>query len=130
MSQSSDAFAVLRGSNHVRIRAVCKIGEEVSTHAAFSEENGKLYVSMLAGTNLVKCIRKNSRVQLAPCTSSGKVVGLTMEAVARVLPRSKEALAIEALKRKYIGLRASKLLSKLPLFGEGEKKSYLEISPV
>ena len=111
------------------IKAVCKGGESVSTHAAFSEENGKLYASTPAQTEFVKCIRKNSRVQLASCTSSGKVVGLTMEAVARVLPPSKEALAIEALKRKYIGIRASKLLSKLPLFGEGEKRSYLEISP-
>jgi hypothetical protein len=75
-------------------------------------------------TGKLKRVRNNPRVQIAPCTFSGKVCGPTIEGEARVLPIEERDLAIEALNRKY-GL----LKRFLDLFERHiDKRVYFEIT--
>ena len=64
-------------------------------------ENEKLYVATEPGSGKVKRIRNNPNVQLTPCTQRGKLIGSTMEGVARILPADHKGQVKAALKRKY-----------------------------
>jgi len=128
-TQENNAFAVLQVHKCISLTTFRKSGKPVSTPVEFAVESGKLYVSTRAKSGKVQRIRSNPKVQLAPCTMGGKVVGPTIEAVARILPADEEALAERALKRKRGWMmRISGFLVRLR-GGHGERV-YLEIVPV
>lgn len=127
--QENTAFAVLQGHKCISLTTFRKSGKPVSTPVRFAYESGKLYVVTGAKTGKAQRIRSNPKVQLAPCTMRGKVVGPTIEAVARILPTDEEALAERALKRKQGWMmRIGSFLSKLR--GDRGERVYLEIVPV
>jgi PPOX class probable F420-dependent enzyme len=128
-TQENNAFAVLKGHKCISLTTFRKSGKPVSTPVGFAVESGKLYVVTGTKTGKFKRIRSNPKVQLAPCTMRGKVVGPTIEAVARILPAGEEALAERALKRKRGWMmRIGSFLVRLS-GGRGEGV-YLEIVPV
>lgn len=91
-----------------------KSGRPVSTPVAFAVESGKLYVGTRARSGKFKRIRGNSKVQLAPCTMRGKVVGSTIKAEARILPASEEVLAVRVLESNLgLMMRIGRFLSNL-----------------
>ncbi len=127
-TQENTAFAVLKGHKCINLTTFRKSGEPVSTPVGFAVESGKLYVATGRKTGKFKRIRRNPKVQLTPCTMRGKVVGPTMEAVARILPANEEALAERALESSYDWtMRIGRFL--MGLRGDRGERHYLEMVP-
>jgi len=127
--QENNAFAVLQGHKYISLTTFRKSGKPVLTPVRFVVESGKLYVSTRAKAGKVRRIRSNSKVQLAPCTLRGKVVGPTVEAVARILSVDEMVVAKSALKRNYGWMmRVGNFISNLR--GDSGGEVYLEIVPV
>lgn len=128
-TQENTAFAVLKGHKCVSLTTFRKSGKPVSTPVMFAVESGKLYVQTGTKTGKFKRIRRSPKVQLAPCTMRGKIVGPTIEAVARILPANEEALAKSALKPSYGWMmRLGRFLTNLR--GDRGELVYLEIVPL
>jgi len=100
-TSAQDTFANLRRYQYAQLTTFRKDGRAVPTIVWFANDNGKLYVMTPSTTGKVKRIRNNGRVLLAPCTSSGKVLGESVEAQAHELPVSESSRAAAALARKY-----------------------------
>jgi hypothetical protein len=78
-----------------------KSGEAVPTPVWFASLDGKLYVWTQSTTGKAKRLRKGGRVQFAPSTFSGKLLGEPYDGIARILPQSEEAAPARAFIRKY-----------------------------
>jgi PPOX class probable F420-dependent enzyme len=128
-THENKAFAVLQGHKYISLTTFRKSGKPVSTPVRFGVESGKLYVVTGTKTGKFKRIRSNPKVQLAPCTMRGKVVGPTIEAVARILPADEWALAERALKRNRSSMMRIGIFLVRLSGGRGEPV-YLEIVPV
>lgn len=119
-------FANLEGHQYINLTTFRKSGIPVATPVWFSLGDGKLYVFTAATAGKVKRIRNNSRgLQLAPCTFSGKPLGPSTDAVARILPDGEETAARSALRERYgwkFGL--GDFFSRL----RGQKRHYIEIA--
>jgi len=128
-TQENTAFAVLKGQKCVSLTTFRKSGKPVSTPVMFAVESGKLYVQTGTKTGKFKRIRRNPKVQLAPCTMRGKILGPTMEAVARILPADEEELAKGALRPSYgWTMRIGRFFNRLR--SDRGELAYLEIVPV
>jgi PPOX class probable F420-dependent enzyme len=125
-TQEDNVFAVLQGHGFISLTTFRRSGKGVSTAVRFGVESGKLYVSTGTKSGKVRRIRRNPKVQLAPCTMRGKVVGPTVEAMARILSVDEEVRAKSALKRVVPSWRLFAFLQKL----RGASGVYLEIVPV
>jgi PPOX class probable F420-dependent enzyme len=104
-----------------------KTGKAVATPVWFAEANGRIYVYTAPDSGKVKRLRNNPRVQVAPCTFSGKVLGPAVEAQACILAVGETDRARAALLREYgwqarLGLFFSRLRRREP-------PAYLEIIP-
>ncbi len=98
--------------NHILLTTFRKTGVGVPTPVWYGHTGDHLYVFSLASAGKVKRIRNNQKVQIAACTGTGRVTGSTMEARARILPRSEEIIARRALRRKHqIVFRFSEVFS-------------------
>ena len=103
-----------------------KSGDLVKIQVWLTINNGCIEFLSAENSYKVKRIRRNPKVQLAPCTIRGKVVGPTAEAIARILSADEEVLAKSALKRVVPSWRLFTFLQKL----RGASGVYLEIVPV
>lgn len=122
----TDQLAALRGHQYINLTTFRKSGEGVGTPVWFAVEDGKLYVGTPADSGKVKRIRNNPKVQLAPCTASGRALGPSIEARARILPADEEAAANHALNRKYgVRRRVFDVLYRL----RRRRRALLEILP-
>ena len=120
-------FPNLVGHRYVNLTTFRKTGKAVATLVWFAEETGRVYVYTAPDSGKVKRLRNNPRVQLAPCTFSGKVLGPAVEAQACILAVGGTDRARAALLRKYgwqarLGLFLSRLRRREP-------PAYLEITP-
>ena len=95
------AFPALAGHGYLRLTTFRKSGEAVPTPVWFAQVGDHLYVTTDSESGKVKRIRNNAQVEVAPCDMQGKVLGDSAEAMARVMAGEEEAVAQEALKRKY-----------------------------
>jgi len=126
-TRENNAFNALKQHKCISLTTYRKNGKPVPTPVWFALENDKLYVSTELRSGKVKRIRNNPNVQVAPCTQQGKLIGPTMEGVARILPADHEAQMKAALKRKYGWLmRIGNFVDKI----RGTKRNLcLEITP-
>ena len=98
---TSNSFGALLSHQFVQLTTFRKSGVAVPTTVWFAPDEGKLYVTTTANAGKIKRIRNNGRALLAPCDRSGKVLGPTLEGVARELPASEHEHASAVLARKY-----------------------------
>jgi len=126
-TRENNAFNALKQHKCISLTTYRKNGKPVPTPVWFALENDKLYVSTELRSGKVKRIRNNPNVVVAPCTQRGKLIGPTMEGVARILPADHEAQVKAALKRKYGWLtRIGNFVDKI----RGTKRNLcLEITP-
>lgn len=121
------AFPTLQGHKYANLTTYRKNGAAVVTPVWFAEEDGKVYVMTLESAGKTKRIRNNPRVQLAPCTARGKPLGPPVDAVARILTSAEEAVAKQALDRKY-GL-VKKVFDLITGLRKPQQRVYFEIKP-
>ncbi len=98
--QAND-FSVVEGQKYMSLTTFRKSGKPVPTPVWFVEKNDNLRVWTQLNSGKVKRLRHNSRVTLAPCTMGGKVIGPTVEGIARLVsPQEKEEVRL-LLQAKY-----------------------------
>ena len=92
--QAND-FSVVEGHKYMSLTTFRKSGKPVSTPVWFVEKNDKLCVWTQLNSGKGKRLRHDSRVTLAPCTMGGKVIGPTVEGIARLVsPQEKEEVRL------------------------------------
>lgn len=96
-----DPFASLSPDEFVLLTTFRRQGQAVATPMWFASTNGKLYMVTQRSAGKLKRIRHTNRVLLAPCDAVGKVLGPSVEAVARELPVEHHAVADALLANKY-----------------------------
>jgi len=97
----SQVPAAIHDQKYISLTTFRKTGAGVATPVWFGEEGDKLYVMTRSDMGKTKRIRNNTKVQVAPCTMSGKVTGEQFSAVARILPPEEHQRARQAINRKY-----------------------------
>jgi PPOX class probable F420-dependent enzyme len=97
----SERFAALKKHQYANLFTYRKSGEAVKTPVWFALSGGKVYVMTTGDSGKVKRIRNNSRVLIGPSDQSGTPRGETVDGQARVLGPEEEAVAKEALDKKY-----------------------------
>ena len=94
-------FSVVQGHKYISLTSFRKSGKPVATPVWFVEKEGKICVWTQANSGKMKRLRHTSRVTLAPCTMGGKVIGPTVEGLARIVsPQEKEQVRL-LLQGKY-----------------------------
>ncbi len=121
------AFPNLAGHRYMCLTTFRKNGKGVSTPVWFAEGKRRVYVYTAPDSGKVKRIRNNPRVEVAPCTFSGKPLGAAATAFARILPPEETSAARNGIVNKYgwqarIGMFLSRLRRREP-------PAYLEIVP-
>lgn len=102
-------------------------GVGVPTPVMYAKKNGKIYVETRNSRYKVNRIKKNPKVQIAPCSMRGQILGPSVEGTARILSKNEQSVAFEALRKKYFRFRLSDKIK----FGKSgdDDKVYLEITP-
>ena len=119
-----DDFSVAKGHKYISLRTFRKSGTPVATPVWFVEKEGKICVWTQLHSGKMKRIRHTAEVTLAPCTIRGKVIGPTVEGLARIVsPQEKEQVRLLLL-AKY------GLLQRLfAFFHRHDEIAVLEVSP-
>ncbi|MHA2305260.1 MAG: PPOX class F420-dependent oxidoreductase [Candidatus Hodarchaeales archaeon] len=120
-------FDYLAGNRTISLTTYYKSGKAVATPVEFVRSGNKLYVSTRIGSYKVKRLKNNPNALIAPCTMRGKLRGQEIEVKAKILPKSEERKAREALKELYQGFFI-KILGKLTSWRDKEEIVYLEIT--
>lgn len=115
---SSQVPSAIHGQKYISLKTFRKSGVPVATPVWFGEEDGKLYVMTRSDMGKTKRIRNNAKVQVAPCTMSGKVTGPEFAATARILPSGDFDQARKTLTRKYLLARLTAPFSRTDAFFE------------
>lgn len=76
-------------------------GTPVGTPVSLALDGDRGYVRSPGTAWKVKRIRRNARVELAPCTARGRVTGPVIAAVARPLEGDEARQAARALRRRH-----------------------------
>jgi PPOX class probable F420-dependent enzyme len=103
-------------------------GAAVPTPVWFALDGDRLLVKTENPSGKVRRIRRDSRVQVAPCTLRGRRLAAPIEARARVLERAEQPAAERVLRERYgFGRRLFGLLVE-PIFRwRGLTSVYLEV---
>lgn len=94
-------FAPYHRPQYLLLTTFRKSGEPVSTPVWFVLFGGKIFVWTGETTGKVKRLRRNPQVNIAPCTFTGKPLGESISACARILSDIEIEPAIAAFVRKY-----------------------------
>ncbi len=95
------SFDALDGQQFINLTTFRKSGEQVVTPVWFARAGDVLYVTTPRGTGKVKRIGNNPAVLVGPADRSGKALGQTIAASARVLPEIEWANGEALLTKKY-----------------------------
>ena len=88
-------FSVVEGRKYISLTTFRKSGKPVATPVWFVAKEGKICVWTQSNSGKMKRLRHDSRVTLAPCTMGGKVIGPTVEGIARIVsPQEKEEVRL------------------------------------
>ncbi len=116
-------------ARYVSLVTFRRSGEPVATPVwiASDPDDDRLYVYTNRQSWKVKRLRRDPRVQLAPCTASGRVTGEAVTGHARVVEDPTEsARGFEAVIRKYGWMMCAALLASR-LSGRYADRAILEI---
>lgn len=125
----ADAFEALRGHKYCQLVTFRRDGTRAETPVWFALDGERLYVKTEDPSGKIKRIRREPRVQVAPCTVLGKHVGPPTDAVARILHSAAEEQRAEvALRRRYaLGRRLFALIVEPWLHRRGQRPVYLVV---
>lgn len=98
---TTTAFPHLQNHNFMNLTTYRKSGTAVVTPVWFAQEGDKLFVFTSGESGKVKRIRNNGKVEVGPCTASGKALGESQSATARLLPPEEHQHANQLITRKY-----------------------------
>ena len=125
-----DGFAALEGARYVLLTTYRRSGAGVPTPFGALFRQGKVYCFTDARSGKVKRIRRQPRVEVAPCTQRGAPTGPSLPGQARVLEGAEAdefAAAFHDLWRRQWGLvwRIGSLIEQL----RGTRRVVIEVAP-
>ena len=98
---TTTAFPHLQNQTYMNLTTYRKSGVAVTTPVWFAQEGDKIYVFTAGESGKVKRIRNNGTVEVAPCNASGKPLGASQSAIARLLSPEEGKRADAIVTRKY-----------------------------
>ena len=101
MPELTQLEAALEKHRCINLTTYRKNGQAVVTTVWFVSINDRLYIWTKKNSGKIKRIRINSRVELAPATHSGRVLGPCFTAQARLLPSEEWGPPEAAFNRRY-----------------------------
>jgi len=90
--------------NYLNIETVRKNGQAVKTPVWFVQDGETFFVWTQAGSGKAKRVRNNGAVRVAPCTSSGEVLGEWIPAQAQTNEAPEAIQHVEKLMKKKYGI--------------------------
>jgi PPOX class probable F420-dependent enzyme len=99
--RSSRLIADLAGARTVSLTTYRRDGSPVNTPVHLAIDDGRAFFRTFDRAGKLKRLRRNPRVQVAPCTTRGRVTGPALSATARILAGDDAARARRALAGKY-----------------------------
>lgn len=105
LALNEDAVQRLGAARYLSVTTFRRDGRGVATPVWFLASDGQLWARSAAESGKVKRIRRNPRVQLAPCTRDGTTTGDPLTARATVVDRAGHRALYRALLGRY-GLTA------------------------
>ncbi len=99
-----ETFEKLEKQQYINIETFRKNGEGVRTPVWFVREGEAVYVYTIADSGKVKRIRREPRVNIAPCKMDGTPVGDWFSASAREIPDEDTGIRVDKLLDKKYGL--------------------------
>jgi uncharacterized protein len=94
-------FSNLNGHKFMNLTTFRKTGVPVTSPVWFAEAGGKLYVVTDRSSGKVKRLRNNPAVEVGPSTSTGKSLGPSVPATARLLAEDAGQKGYRHLLQKY-----------------------------
>jgi hypothetical protein len=123
-------FAPLDDHQYLQLITFRRSGVGVKTPVWFAPAGTRLYVKTENPSGKIKRIRNDPRVQVAPCTLRGRMLGPTIDARARILGPEETPRAERVLATRYGLVRRLFALVVEPFFRwRGLAEVYLEIVP-
>ena len=129
-NHGTGTFAQLADHKYCQLVTFRRDGKGVETPVWFALEGDRVYVKTEDPSGKVKRIRREARVQVAPCTVTGKHLGPATDATARILTSEHETRRAEdVLRRRYaLGRRLFSLLVEPWFRLRGQREIYLEVT--
>ena len=90
--------------NYLNIETVRKNGQAVKTPVWFVQDGETFFVWTQAGSGKAKRVRNNGAVRVAPCTSSGEVLGEWIPAQAQTNEAPEAIQHVEKLMKNKYGI--------------------------
>lgn len=118
-------LAELDGHEFANLTTFRRNGQPVRTTVWFAKEGSSIYVMTMASAGKVKRLRNNPAARFGPSDRSGKALGVDAEVRGRVLGSEDQALARQALNRKY-GWQKRLFELMFKLRGKQSSQVYLE----
>ena len=125
-----DGFAALEGARYVRLTSYRRNGTAVHTPFGPMFRDGKVYCFTNAASGKVKRVRREPKVELAPCTRRGETTGPSVEGRARVLAGAEGEALAAAFQEHW--LRQYGLIWRIGRFVErlrGTRRVVIEVAP-
>ena len=124
------SFGLLDRHKYCQLVTFRRNGAAMPTPVWFAVRDDRLYVKTEQPSGKVRRIRNDARVEVAPCTVTGRVLGPTVAGRARLLGPDESAAAERALRARYgFGRRFFGLVVE-PVFAfRGLAPAYLEVTP-
>jgi hypothetical protein len=98
---SHSQFAAFNGRSCMSLITYRRDGSPVATVVWFVVENKTLYVRTFAGMGKMKRLRRELRVQIAPCGPDERLAGAYCDGTARIVTGDEAERAYKLLNRKY-----------------------------
>jgi PPOX class probable F420-dependent enzyme len=123
-------FSDLAGHKYCQLVTFRRTGVGVPTVVWFALAGDRLYVKTERPSGKLKRIRNEPRVEVAPSTVRGRVLGGFVSGRARVLDAAEATVAEHALRTRYGLVRKLFGLVVEPIFAlRGLTSAYLEVVP-
>ena len=95
------SFEWIEAHQYVSLTTFKRSGERVATPVWFATAGGKIYLYSELNAGKMKRIRNNPRVEVAPCTFRGAVIGPTVGGSAVELGADQARFVHDLLNRRY-----------------------------
>ena len=125
---NADVFPELDG-RFVSLTTFRRSGEGVATPLWFARGHGCLYMVTHATSGKVRRLALNPDVEVARCTSAGRVTGPSYAGRALIISGDESRTAARAISRRYFRVPRSVIEWEMRRRGRGQPAVYIRVSP-
>ncbi len=98
---SNDPLGQFRSGKYLSIITYTKSGKEIATPVWFVATSDTVYIATPKITFKIRRLKKDPRVQIAPCSRDGKVLGSYVVGTAKIIPEGEQMAIFDQFRKKY-----------------------------